>query len=303
MKINIRKLRQTVLTRILAGAAAIIVMLGLVFYACTAGVGNLISAYYSTHKIIDYLETAYPNEGYVVGPAHYMYSDGKYRYVCGVFNQNQIDTDFSAYYSHGTVYTTKSSETDSGINTYNRFRNELANELDTVQLCRSLKGCHPYSAFVSFYPGQNENVFSSDNPVFKPNAEFDKNNLPLPTVLSMVFWFDPDMGCIEVTPQMAAEYPIRLKAGTAEQNLTYDYYSIEIMTSCDSKSILDVPYDKIPESKDDAEGTEALISYLEERFEHPNQYRFFAPPEDAAPLADQKYTYMNEVSYQPCPNP
>lgn len=136
------KIRQTPLTRIAAALLALVLIAALVLVV-ERQVSNPISARWTVHTINDALRTKYPGEGYVVGNARYTYADGKRRYVCPVYQTGEEDVGFSAYVSGGQVYTNRALTVDSGLNTSNRLRNELADQLDTNRLCRDLKGRSP----------------------------------------------------------------------------------------------------------------------------------------------------------------
>ena len=143
------QIRRTPLTRIAAALAALVLIATLILVV-DRQVGNPFSARWTVHVINDALQAKYPNEGYVVGNARYTYADGKHRYVCPVYQTSEEDVGFSAYLSGGQVYTNRALTVDSGLNTANRLRNELADQLDTNRLCRDLKGRSPYETTLTF---------------------------------------------------------------------------------------------------------------------------------------------------------
>ena len=247
------KIRQTPLTRIAAALIAL-VLIAVLILVVDRQVGNPVSARWTVHAINDALQAKYPNEGYVVGKARYSYADGKLRYVCPVYQTGKEDVGFSAYLSGGQVYANRATMVESGLNTSNRLRNELAAQLDTNQLCRDLKGYSPYETTLTFYPNGNEQVFDPQNPLFETGMEFSADNLPLPTVLYTDF-HAADREPPELTLEEAATYLVALKQAAANQGLAYDYYSATVCGLNTTWLLLDVPADAIPDQLPDESET------------------------------------------------
>lgn len=265
LRIKFKPIQQTVVTRSIAAILGILLVIG-VLHSVFQYTGNPIVALYTQHKIASYFEKQYPDKGYVVGPVEYtvFYTDNKPHYFCRVYNPNEIDTGFSAYYEDGQLMTTKQKETDSGNNTYNRFKTLLGQNIDTKQLYRSLTGYGMSYFFADFYPGSNNEVFNASNPVFVPNSEYDPNNLPLPTVF---YAFFGESGRPTNTIEDAAAYLVALKNAVEGQGLHFDYYSADIINQT-QWSLLDVPTDKIPTTAQDTEESTAfadLVDYLNQR--------------------------------------
>ncbi len=297
-------LKQTPLTRAVAGAAGFCIILGLVLLV-DYRVGNPLSAKWAVHQINAHFAQEHPDETYVVGPAQYTYQGDRKRYVCRVYSPDSVDTGFSAYLSGGRVYTSKAAETDSGVNTYNRFRWALGRELDVPQLCKALKGYAPDMVNLTFYPKNNGAVFSPDDPLFVPDAEFDRDRLPLPTVLSMSFAPGSQEQPVSLTLEQAAKHLIALKNAAGQQGLEYDYYSVSIYTPSCHWELLDVPAARIPASADEEDGAAlaALTEYLEQNGQSSDGLYRSAPAGSALPLYEQKMDLFYESQYaafQPC---
>ena len=220
------QLRRTPLTRMAAAVIALALIFGLAMVV-ELQIGNPVSARWTVHRINEVLQTSCPNEGYVVGNARFVYTDGRRRYVCPVYQTGEKDVGFSAYLRHGQVYTNRQIVVDSGLNTCNRLRNELAAQLDTNQLCRDLKGRSPYMTTLTFYPNGNEGVFDLQSPLFEPGMDFSADDLPLPTVLYTDF-HTADQERPDLTLEQAAAYLVALKQAAARQGVSCDYYSASV---------------------------------------------------------------------------
>lgn len=317
------KIRQTPLTRIAAALLALVLIAALVLVV-ERQVGNPISARWTVHTINDALQTKYPGEGYVVGNARYTYADGKRRYVCPVYQTGEEDVGFSTYVSGGQVYTNRALTVDSGLNTSNRLRNELADQLDTNRLCRDLKGRSPYETTLTFYPENNDRVFDSQNPLFRVGMEFSADSLPLPTVLYTGF-HSADREPPEVTLEKAASYLVALKQAAANQGLAFDYYSATVYGRNITWLLLDVPTEAIPDQLPDetaagepqpaaeesaseapAEGSfDALVALLQDRITQNGQtsptVADASPANSARSLSDQRIAllYSEDSCFQP----
>ena len=305
------KIRQTPLTRIAAALLALVLIAGLVLVV-ERQVGNPISARWTVHTI---------NE---VGNARYTYADGKRRYVCPVYQTGEEDVGFSAYVSSGQVYTNRALTVDSGLNTSNRLRNELADQLDTNRLCRDLKGRSPYETTLTFYPEDNDRVFDSQNPLFRVGMEFSADSLPLPTVLYTGF-HSADREPPEVTLEKAASYLVALKQAAANQGLAFDYYSATVYGRNITWLLLDVPTEAIPDQLPEetaagepqpaaeesageapAEGSfDALVALLQDRITQNGQtspaVADASPANSARSLSDQRVAllYREDSCFQP----
>ena len=317
------QIRRTPLTRIAAALAALVLIAALVLVV-ERQVGNPFTARWTVHAINDALQAKYPDEGYVVGNARYTYADGKHRYVCPVYQTGEEDVGFSAYVSGGQVYTNRALTVDSGLNTSNRLRNELADQLDTNRLCRDLKGRSPYETTLTFYPENNDRVFDSQNPLFRVGMEFSADDLPLPTVLYTGF-HSADREPPEVTLEEAATYLVALKQAAANQGLAYDYYSATIYGRNITWLLLDVPSEAIPDqlpeentaaekpgSETAAESTtldpgsfDALVALLQDRITQNGQTSPIvadaSPATRARSLSDQRVAllYSEDSCFQP----
>ncbi len=320
---DLPQIRRTPLTRIAAALVALVLIVGLVRIV-DQQVGNPFSAWWTVHAINDALQATYPGEGYVVGNARYTYADGKHRYVCPVYQTGEDDVGFSAYLSSGQVYTNRALTVDSGLNTFNRLRNELARQLDTSQLCRDLKGRSPYETTLTFYPENNDQVFESQNPLFRVGMEFFADDLPLPTVLYTGF-HSADREPPEVTLEEAATYLVALKQAAANQGLAYDYYSATIYGRNTTWLLLDVPAEAIPDqlpeenaageetdSETAAESTtpepgsfDALVALLQKRITQNGQtspaVADASPATGTRSLSEQRFSllYSEDSRFQP----
>lgn len=320
---DLPQIRRTPLTRIAAALVALVLIVGLVLIV-DQQVGNPFSARWTVHAINDALQATYPGEGYVVGNARYTYADGKHRYVCPVYQTGEDDVGFSAYLSSGQVYTNRSLTVDSGLNTFNRLRNELARQLDTNQLCRDLKGRSPYETTLTFYPENNDQVFESQNPLFRVGMEFFADDLPLPTVLYTGF-HSADREPPEVNLEEAAAYLVALKQAAANQGLAYDYYSATIYGRNTTWLLLDVPAEAIPDQlpEENAAGGEtgsetaaesttpepgsfnALVALLQKRITQNGQtspaVADASPATGARSLSEQRFSllYSEDSRFQP----
>lgn len=252
------QIRRTPLTRVIAALSALVLIAALVLVV-ERQVGNPFTARWTVHAINDALQAKYPGEGYVVGNARYTYADGKRRYVCPVYQTGEEDVGFSAYLSSGQVYTNRALTVDSGLNTSNRLRNELAGLLDTNRLCRDLKGRSPYETTLTFYPENNDQVFDPQSPLFRVGMEFSADDLPLPTVLYTGF-HSADREPPEVTLEEAAAYLVALKQAAANQGLACDYYSATVYGRNTTWLLLDVPADAIPDQLPAAESSDELTA-------------------------------------------
>lgn len=317
------KIRQTPLTRIAAALIAL-VLIAVLILVVDRQVGNPVSARWTVHAINDALQTKYPDEGYVVGKARYTYADGKLRYVCPVYQTGEEDVGFSAYLSGGQVYTNRAITVDSGLNTSNRLRNELADQLDTNQLCRDLKGYSPYEVTLTFYPNGNDRVFDSENPLFEVGMEFSADSLPLPTVLYTDF-HTADREPPELTLEDAAAYLVALKQAATRQDFACDYYSATVCGRNTTWLLLDVPADAIPDQLPDENAAgeaqtieeepgseapeqgsfDALVALLEERIAQNDQSSAIAmdasPAYNSPSLSEQRLRllYDAETTFQP----
>ena len=199
-----------------------------------------------------------------------------------------------------------------GLNTSNRLRNELADQLDTNRLCRDLKGRSPYETTLTFYPEGNDRVFDSQNPLFRVGMEFSADDLPLPTVLYTGF-HSADREPPEVTLEKAASYLVALKqaATVYGRNITW--------------LLLDVPTEAIPDQLPDetaagepqpaaeksagetpAEGSfDALVALLQDRITQNGQtsptVADASPANSARSLSDQRFAllYSEDSCFQP----
>lgn len=213
---------------------------------------------------------------------------------------------------------------DSGLNTSNRLRNELADQLDTNRLCRDLKGRSPYETTLTFYPEDNDRVFDSQNPLFRVGMEFSADSLPLPTVLYTGF-HSADREPPEVTLEKAASYLVALKQAAANQGLAFDYYSATVYGRNITWLLLDVPTEAIPDQLPDetaagepqpaaeesaseapAEGSfDALVALLQDRITQNGQtsptVADASPANSARSLSDQRFAllYSEDSCFQP----
>lgn len=324
------KIRQTPFTRIAAALIALVLIAGLVLVV-ERQVGNPLFTRWTVHTINDALQSKYPGEGYVVSNARYTYADGKLRYVCQVYQTGKEDVGFSAYVSDDQVYTNRTLTVDSGLNTSNRLRNALADQLDTNQLCRDLKGRSPYETTLTFYPMDNDRVFDPQSPLFRVGMEFSADDLPLPTVLYTGF-HSADGEPPEVTLEEAASYLVALKQAAANQGLAFDYYSATVSGRNTTWLLLDVPAESIPDQLPDEEAAEqaepageaadselsatettapeqgsfdALVELLQKRITQNGQtsptVADASPANSARSLSDQRFAllYSEENRFQP----
>lgn len=296
---------KTWLTRTLAGALALVIIVWLMVVVDNQ-VGNPLAAWYNEQKIIAHYNAYHSGEGYVVGPAKYqwVYSpsmglDGRY-YVCRVYKTGSVDTGFCAIFYKDAVLTTKAVETDSGSNTYNRFRNELQQHLDKEALYDELAPLHIgfSSASLLFYADGNRQVFSLENPVFQVDAPFDIDQLPLPPVVTGFFWPE-GQAYYEVDLPMLADRLCALK-NAAEKQGDFPYYSIEVYGNEGTALFAyDIPAEKIPVSVQGEEGA-AFLAYLENL--PPEQQSGLYTTEGDNPSVDTQKTELlfNGPGYQPC---
>lgn len=313
------QIRRTPLTRVIAALAALVLIAALVLVV-ERQVGNPFTARWTVHAINDALQAKYPGEGYVVGNARYTYADGKRRYVCPVYQTGEEDVGFSAYLSGCQVYTNRALTVDSGLNTSNRLRNELAGHLDTNRLCRNLKGRSPYETTLTFYPENNDQVFDPQSPLFRVGMEFSADDLPLPTVLYTGF-HSADREPPEVTLEEAAAYLVALKQAAANQGLACDYYSATVYGRNITWLLLDVPADAIPDQLPAAESSneltaeesaapepgsfDALVALLQDRITQNGQtsptVADASPANSARSLSDQRIAllYSEDSCFQP----
>lgn len=316
---DLPQIRRTPLTRAIAALAALVLIAALVLVV-ERQVGNPFSARWTVHAIHEALQAKYPGEGYVVGNARYTYADGKQRYVCPVYQTGEEDVGFSAYLSGGQVYTNRALTVDSGLNTVNRLRNELAAQLDTNRLCRDLKGRSPYETTLTFYPENNDRVFDSQAPLFRVGMEFSADALPLPTVLYTGF-HSADREPPEVNLEQAAAYLVALKQAAANQGFACDYYSAAVCGRSTTWLLLDVPAesipDQLPEEESDSElaaaenaapepgSFDALVALLQDRIARNGQtspsVADASPANSARSLSDQRFAllYSEESCFQP----
>lgn len=299
-------LKKTWWTRLLAVVLALAIIVYLLVVV-DRQVGNPLSAWYNEKKILAHYNEYHAGEGYVVGPAVYqwVYSpnlglSGNY-YVCRVYKAGSVDTGFCAVFQNGAVLTTYAAETQSGNNTYNRFRNQLQEQLDRQALAEMMErlGYDYIDAFAQFYANGNNEVFSLENPVFRVDAHYDPDNLPLPTVLCAFFGSGISDG--EQIEQMLAERLCALKRGALAQGAPFDYYSAEIHgTGGQLACAYDVPAEEIPGSVEGAAG-EAFVDYLENlpQTQRESQY-FYEKGSDRISVNTQKSLMLNSSNYQVC---
>ena len=286
--------------------------------------GNPVSLWWTEKSLQRFFDEQFPEERYVVAPGSYGFWDGTNRYVCPVYQTGEEDVVFSAYLSGGQVYTNRALTVDSGLNTSNRLRNELAGLLDTNRLCRDLKGRSPYETTLTFYPENNDQVFDPQSPLFRVGMEFSADDLPLPTVLYTGF-HSADREPPEVTLEEAATYLVALKQAAANQGLAYDYYSATIYGRNITWLLLDVPSEVIPDqlpeentaaekpgSETAAESTtpepgsfDALVALLQDRITQNGQtsptVADASPATEARSLSDQRVAllYSEDSCFQP----
>lgn len=253
--------KQNWLTRSLALMLAVLIIVVL-FLVVDREVGNPLGCWYTEKKIEAHYRAYHPGVPYVISPAKFTYADDRMRYVCHIYLQGSRDTGFLAYFQDGAVLSTEAAETLSGNNTYNRFRLRLNEEALTPELrAQSRQG--PYginSLWADFYPGERQMVFDAEHPVFEVDAEYDRDHLPLPTVLCAEFRPDMDGGTQD--EDIAAR--LRWLQNLAEENgQKFDYYSVHWYNGINDVTAQDIPSRIITPPGKDAE-EDPLLRYLEE---------------------------------------
>lgn len=299
---------KTKLTRALAAGLALVIIAALTL-AVDKQVGNPLAAWYNEQKIIAHYNAYHPGEGYVVGPAQYqwVYSppmglDGRY-YVCRVYKTGSVDTGFCAIFRQDAVLTTQAVETDSGSNTYNRFRNELQKSLDREALGAALRplALGFTDASLQFYADGNTRVFSGEDPVFRPDMPYDPDDLPLPTVLFGSFCPEGE-DFYRVDTRMLAARLCALKNAAEQQGLHPDYYSAEVYgAEGTGQCAYDVPAGDIPAGAEGEEG-EVFVAYLESLPESRRSSAglYLSGSPNISVAAQKSELLSNGPGYQPC---
>lgn len=245
-------------TRALAFVLALLLLAGLGWWV-NLRVGNPVSAWYTEKKIAAHYNAYHSGEGYLVGPAKYQWvqrADGTVGmdYVCSVYKKGSVDTGFTAYFDDGAVFSSENVTTYSGSNTYNRFRNRLNEELAASGVAGHLRKDRVLlDIFAGFHTEREGALFDPDAPVFKLDAEFDRESLPLATVVCTDFSVDETT---EISrDEILAEYLMELKAACEKEGQPFDYYSVQLTAGTALLRLaLDVPSEQVT--------PEALPEYL-----------------------------------------
>ena len=271
-----------------AAALLALAMIGAIAFMIDRQTGNPVSLRLAQHAVVQHFETQHEGEGYIVGPMRYLGRSEEghsTRYFCRVYKEGSEDTGFSAFVENGTVYTTEACETLSGSNTYNRFVNELSAAFFTPETESALReaGMGDYGRLANFL-SFGEDVFDEENPVFRPDSEFDRNNLPLPAVVCVEFESE-DISDAALAERLTLLYDLAQKTG-----VPFDYYSAVVQngTSCERNSAYDVPADVVRDA-------DALAQYLA------NEPRVSMEQAEANAAWNGKLqTLYSENAWQPC---
>lgn len=281
-------------TRLAALLLAVLVVV-LLFWMVDRQVGNPIGCWYTEKKIAAHYNTYHPGERYVVAPAQFTFVDGKMRYVCHIYKQGSADTGFLAYFQAGAVLSTEAAETLSGNNTYNRFRLRLNEDARTQELqAQARKGTYPVdSLYADFFPGKREMVFDTEDPVFRVDAEYDREHLPLPTVLCAEFSPTQDGGPGDEKIAARLRY---LKELAEDSGQRFDYYSLQWFDGSAYWTVLDVPSALIQPPSADG-GEDALLQYLA-KLPAPEKVGYF--PQNSLSQQKSRLLYALESAFVPC---
>lgn len=246
-------LPRTPLTRTLACLLALAVVAALAWWV-DSQVGNPVSAWYTEQKITAHYRTYHPGENYIVGPAKYQFviagnGVAEYRYVCSIYKRGSVDTGFTAYFENGAVLETQAVTTATGVNTYNRFRNRLNEQLAEVGILKALELQQVDMLFADFYGGaSNADVFSAQAPVFVCDAAYDFAHLPLPTVACLTTQVEPG----EVSDETLARILFELRKTSLACGMPFDYYTVQLYSATGEKSFLmamDAPAEELKTEK------------------------------------------------------
>ncbi|MEG2698514.1 MAG: hypothetical protein RR951_06270 [Ruthenibacterium sp.] len=288
------KLRRTPLLRVLAvilalGAVALLV------WRVDKQVGNPISAWYAEKKITAHYTAYHPGEGYVVAPAKYQgVSENnnqawKYRYVCSVYKTGSVDTGFTAYFKDGAVLQTQQTTTASGINTYNRFKNRLNDELAQAGVYKAMELGGYDSVFADFYePDAARKLFDPAKPVFAADAPYDRAALPLQTVVCVTQTLK---GGAAPTDELLADTLYRLKTVCDENKLSFDVYTVQLFSANLVRNAMDVPASALATQKD----TLAYLAGLSEMEKEGISGNFYAKT-----VMARKWDALNSGGFVPC---
>ena len=288
-------IRKNWLTRLLAFVLAMLII-AVLFVVVDRQVGNPLGCWYTEKKIQAHYNAYHPGRRYVVGPAKFIYADGEMRYVCHVYRRDSSDTGFLAYFTKGAVLSTEAAETLSGNNTYNRFKLRLNEEALTPQLRdQARKSAYGVdNLWADFYPGERQMVFSLEDPVFKVDTEYDRDHLPLPTVLMAAC-----MGAGQDPAEREAGLAVRLRwlKELAEGNgQTFDYYSVQWYDGTTFWTAIDVPADIITPQTADAE-EDGLLLYLKEL---PSSHKVNYYPTNSLGQQKSRLLYSQQSVFLPC---